>query len=131
VVITLSDGNCNRPGGHELTFFLDAKGIRDGLVRVGNNTILPEGPEAEAEGVRVRYTRPNASEPAGTWGSCTNASGEFGVSADDELDVDDLDDIEARFQLVLTPCDGMAPGLQNVEGSLSVRMRRSLDDVCK
>jgi len=130
VMIVLSDGTCPEGGGHELAFFLDANGIMEGTVGVGMNVILPEGPGIG--GVRVRYTRPSDLEPAGTWGSCTSADGLFSVMTDDrELDVNDLDNIQAMFQLTLTPCDGSAPGVQNVKGSLNVDMRRSLDDVCK
>jgi hypothetical protein len=129
ILIVLSDGMCPRGDGHELTFFLDAQGIEDGTIIRGMNNILPE--DGDSGGVRVRYNRPMDLEPAGSWGSCTGADGSFGVVAKDgDLDANDLANIQARFELTLTACDGMADGVQNVLGSFNIDMRRSLDDVC-
>ena len=120
VKLIMSDGSCPRGDGHELTFFIDVE-----TVLGGENTVLPESADST---VRVRYTRPRDLEPAGTWGSCTAAHGMFSLK--DTLDPNDPGNVQATFQLELSPCDGMATGMQTVNGTLNATMRRSLKNVC-
>jgi hypothetical protein len=124
--VELSGGECPDGNGHRLTFLIDAAAIRDGNIRLGLNLILPEPNET---GVRIRYVRPDGTEPEGEWGTCTDATGMLDL-LDDAPSTEALSTLRARFSLDLTACGDMTAALQTVRGSFKVVMRRGLEDIC-
>jgi hypothetical protein len=127
LAIELSNGICPNGQGHELEILLSANAIVDGQIGLGLNLIEAEGDSAE--GIRVRYTRPERFAPVGTFGTCEGASGQ--ISFLEAPDVSRPMDLRARYEFLLTPCDAaMSNPTQLVSGYFDVRVRRSLPTVC-
>jgi hypothetical protein len=124
--VELSGGGCPGGNGHALTFLFDGAALRDGAIRLGLNSILPEPNDT---GVRIRYVRPSRLDPEGEWGTCTAASGDIdllGTAPSSEEGTR----LEARFSLDLTACNDSTEGLQTLRGTFDVLMRRGLEDIC-
>jgi hypothetical protein len=127
LVVELSNGNCPNGQGHELEILLSVDAIADGQIGLGLNLI--EADKDSAQGIRVRYTRPERLSPAGVFGSCEGASGQ--ISFYDAPDVSRSMNLRARYELMLTPCDDSKSNpTQLVSGYFDVRVRRSLPTVC-
>jgi hypothetical protein len=124
--IELSGGECPNGNGHQLTFLVDAAAIRDGNFRLGLNSVLPEPNDI---GVRIRYERPDGTDPEGEWGTCAGAEGTIDL-LDDAPSTERLSELRSRFSLDLTACDDGTVPLQTVHGTFNVVMRRGLEDIC-
>ena len=123
--VTLSDGGCPVGEGHELTFFIPARGTSNSLV-IGQNVIREE---LEPGHIRARYTRPSRFSDDGVWGTCEGAAGTLDVIG--EIDLDEGSILQASFMLELTRCDGESPDtIQIVNGTFSIEIPESLDEVC-
>jgi hypothetical protein len=126
LVIELSNGICPNGQGHELVFWLPADSIADGRIGLGFNPIDPDS--VSADGIRVRYTRPDRYSPVGVYGSCDGASGQ--ISFYDAPDVSRAMNLRASYELNLTSCDDKRNPTQAVAGYFDVRVRRTLAMVC-
>jgi len=125
IIIKLSNGRCPDGNGHELTFTLDASAIESGELVTGIHTIDPDAGEGP---IRVRYVRPERSDPVGEWGSCAGASGTFSVRGN--LTTEARTSMQALFELELSPCDGSMLPNQTVRGTFNVSLYRARTEVC-
>jgi hypothetical protein len=126
LVIELSNGVCPNGQGHELVFWLPASSIADGRIGLGLNEIDPDA--VSADGIRVRYARPDRYSPVGVYGSC---DGSFGtISFYDAPDIARPMNLRASYELTLTACDDKRNPPQVVAGYFDVRVRRELSRVC-
>ncbi len=127
IVVVMSNGNCPEGGGHELTFKFDAAAITasDPTIRLGQNPIMPN---PEADGIPITYTRPADVSPNGVWGTCKDANGTLDFTT--QPDVQIRTNLQARFDLELTPCGGSNTNIETVTGAFNVTLKRGLSDVC-
>jgi hypothetical protein len=123
--LEMSDGECPDGDGHVLQFYFAATAIETGMIVAGSNPLVPE---TENSDIRVRYIRPSGLEPSGVWGNCDGPSGAIDLVA--PLGTDAFDWFQGEFRLQLSPCDGSDNGIQQLDGSFDIQIRRGLDDVC-
>jgi hypothetical protein len=123
--LEMSNGKCPDGGGHELQFYFAAAAIDTGTITAGSNALVSE---TENPDIRVRYIRPGGLEPSGVWGNCDGPSGAIDLVA--PLGTDAFDWFQGEFRLQLSPCDGSDNGIQQIDGSFDIQIRRGLDDVC-
>jgi hypothetical protein len=123
--LEMSDGDCPDGDGHVLEFFFTAAGIDTGTIVAGLN---PLEAATENPDISVRYVRPGPLEPSGVWGNCVGPSGAIDLVA--PLGTDAFDWFQGSFRLQLSPCDGSDNGIQQLDGSFDIQIRRGLDDVC-
>lgn len=124
--IGLSEGRCPNGSGQELIIEIDADALTDGTLFIpGGNQLARERPDLP---IRVRYNRPSALFPNGTWGTCQGVFGELiveslGVARDSRL--------RADFGLTLAACDtATSPNTLAVTGSFDLILARGLRDLC-
>jgi hypothetical protein len=124
--LEMSDGDCPDGDGHVLQFFFAAAAINTGtIVAGGSNAVVAE---TENPDLRVRYIRPSGLEPSGVWGNCDGPSG--AIDLVEPIGTDAFDWFQGEFRLQLSPCDGSDNGIQQLDGSFDIQIRRGLDDVC-
>ena len=125
IKVEMSDGECPDGDGHALTFLLDALAIRDGTLGLGLHDVVPD---SSGGPIRVRYIRPARFAPQGEWGSCDGVTGTFNIAG--MPGTRKYNELQAQFEMKLTPCDGSDLAPQSVQGTFNVELRRSLDTVC-
>ncbi|MEY4576204.1 MAG: hypothetical protein RL701_907 [Pseudomonadota bacterium] len=125
LTLLFSDGVCPRGAGHQLQITLDLNDVSDGLIHSGPNNVTADG---DSTGISVRYTRPKALKPAGTWGTCTSATGQ--VLFLNEPSVSATATLEARYNFSLTPCDGSDQAAQLLVGSFKLPLAYGLRRFC-
>ncbi|HKU42870.1 MAG TPA: hypothetical protein VJR89_32145 [Polyangiales bacterium] len=126
VAVELSDGVCPNGKGHELEILLAVDAITEGQIGLGLNQIVAEG--EIVPGIRVRYTRPEKLKPAGVFGTCDGVSGQ--ITFYEAPDVTRPMNWRARYDFMLSPCDGKSNAPIMVSGYFDVRLRRTLESVC-
>jgi hypothetical protein len=125
MTIELSDGTCPRGLGHQLEISLSVNDIEDGLVHIAENNLLPE---ADSTQITVRYTRPTRLRPHGTWGTCAGVTGT--IIFVEAPDVIARANLQARYQFMLTPCDGTTNAPIAVYGAFKLQLRYALSELC-
>ena len=106
-------------------FIGEETAIRDGTLGLGLHDIVPD---SSGGPIRVRYIRPARFAPQGEWGSCDGVTGTFNIAG--MPGTRRYDQLQAQFEMKLTPCDGSDLEPQTVQGTFNVVLRRSLDTVC-
>jgi hypothetical protein len=125
LTLEFSDGLCPAGSGHQLSFTLDLDNLADGAIHAGNNEVLPDG---DGVGIRIRYTRPSRLQPNGTWGTCAGAAGQLIFLNEPKPSAGAI--LDARYDMILTPCDGSDQEPQVVVGSMRVILRFGLNRFC-
>jgi hypothetical protein len=127
LVIALSDGNCPKGAGHELTLELSVAAVQDGAIRLGMNRLQAE---ADRPDIRVRYTRPKRLKPNGVWGNCKEPMDESLLTFLEAPDVALRSILQARYSFTLPACDDTSNAPILVSGAFKLTLRLDPAEAC-
>jgi hypothetical protein len=124
LTLEFSDGACPHGNGHQLELDLSATALLSGVIHLGNNDV-----SADNANIVARYTRPNRLKPYGTWGTCGAASGTL-IFLDPPGNLSKGQFLQARYQLLLAPCDDSKNSPIEVDGAFKVELRYDFASIC-